>query len=511
MSIESARKNEELIRNAMKLRKEKAKRLKARHALIDFSLKVFPGYEVSEHHAYIAEILRKALDREDGYTKIVLHEPPQHGKSLQVSTLFPAWYLGNRPDDPVILTAYSDAHAVGFSRKIRNIVDSPEYSQIFPGMEMSKDSRAANRWDLINHKGELIGSGINGRITGKGAKLLLIDDPIKNRAEAESDIYRESLKEAYRSTLLTRLHKDAVTILVMTRWHEDDLAGWLIKEHGFKYICLPCIAEQDDPLGRPFGEALWPDRFPVDMMEERKIDIGLYNWHSMYQGNPRPKEGLLFKRTYFNIIDTVPSDITWVRFWDLAVTEEDSGDFTASIRIGHNDLGNIYLDGRIKKRCEWPTARRLILETAKVEKDTVMIGIGNQGPQKGMVQDIMTDPALSGHGIIGVPELQSKRVRAYPLIAKGEAGKLYLVRAPWNEDFINECLEFDVGKHDDQVDAATGAMRLLAFAAPGTGDDLNTLLERDIEDDTIPETYLDGITDEYENDFNEYVTPMFSA
>jgi predicted phage terminase large subunit-like protein len=483
---------------------EQQLRLEARESFLTFCCRVWPNFQIADHHRYVGGLLEKAMRREPGFTKMVIHEPPQHGKSLEITTLFPAFYLGHFQDDPQILTAYGDQHAIGFSKKIRGIVDSNAYDFIFPGLELSPDTRAGNRWELKDRGGCITAAGVNGAITGKGARLLIMDDPIKRREEAESQVYRESLKEAYRSTLRTRLHNDAIQILVMTRWHQDDLAGWLIKEHGFTYFRLPAIADaaDGDLLGRRVGEPLWPERFPHEFLMEQKESLGLYNWDSMYQGNPAPPEGLIFQRGFFKIIDKAPEGLSWVRFWDLAATERTSGDYTASHRMAVDHSGNVYIDGEIRGLWEWPTVRRKIKDTALIEKIGI-IGIESQGMQKGMVQECWADPELLNVGIFGIPVPQSKRIRAMSVMARGEAGKLFLVKNYWNEEFIKEFITFDVGAHDDRVDSVSGGMHLITIAHPEMTD-LNTLVGTDQKE--IDKSLSDFGWAVEESDVSDYVT-----
>ncbi len=480
--------NKELL---LKLRGEQAKRERAKRDLMLFSSRVYPGYIQSLHHRYVAKVLEDAIN--GGCRKIVLHEPPQHGKSLQVSTIFPTFYLGHHPDDPIIITAYNDSHAQSFSRKIRNIIDSVEYENIFPGMSLAKDSKAAHRWELQNHKGSMIAAGLTqGAITGKGAMLLIIDDPYKNREDAESRLYREKCEESYRSTIKTRLHFNAIQVMVMTRWHQGDLANYLIKNEGFQYIKFPALAEKDDILRRKRERPLWKEKFPQSMLLETKESIGLYNWFALYQGEPRPQEGLLFKKHHFQIIDKAPKGLSWVRYWDLATSEKLSADRTASIRACVDEEGNVYMDALIKGHWEWPKVRKSIKDTALIERGA-LVGIENQGVQKGMVQECWADSELLSVGILGIPSPTSKRIRATPTVARGEAGKLYLVKGFWNEEFIQEHLDFDVGEYDDMVDASSGCMHMLGMGHSG----ITNL------DDLIESTNVDGepqfyIPDEYE-------------
>lgn len=464
-------KAEKLVECKKKLLLELKQRQQSQFDFITFSQRVYPGYIVGKHHRYVAKVLEKAMKHEPGWTRLVIHEPPQHGKSLQCSVLFPSYYAGHNPDDPIMLTAYNDEHAIGFSKKIRNTISSEWYNQIFSGMELAEDTRAARRWELKGHKGNLAAGGLGGGLTGKGAKLLIIDDPVKNRREVESPAFREQQKEDYRSTIKTRLHDNAIQILPMTRWHEDDLGNYLIQEHGFRYVRLPAVAEADDLLGREEGEALWPSRFPLPFLNEVKETSGSYNWSSMYQGLPSPPEGLLFKRNHFQIIDKAPKNLSWFRFWDLATSEKNSADYTASFKLAVDTEGRVFIDGGIRFKLEWPKVRKLIKITSLQERYDTMVGIEAQGVQRGMVQECWADIDLISVGILAIPVPTSKRIRALPVMARGEAGKLYLVKGDWNEAFVEEFIHFDVGEHDDQVDAVSGAFHMLSLGgSPGIVD-----------------------------------------
>ena len=415
------------------------------------------------------------MNREPGWTRIIVHEPPQRGKSWQFSKLFPSFYMGHFPDDPIILTSYNDEHATSFSREIRNIVRDEEYRQLFPHVRIRTDSHAAHRWGIEGYRGEVNAGGIlGGAITGKGARLLIMDDPYKNRAEAESAPHREKVVESYKSTLSTRLHAGAIQLLPMTRWHKDDLAGYLLAQNlGFRYIRIPAIADgldytghnqEPDPLGRNLGEPLWPEKYPLDFYNAQKELLGSYDWTSLYQGLPIPPEGMMFSREQLVIIEPrdVPKDLRWVRFWDLATTEDRKADATASIEAAMDGEGIVYLRRGLHFKKEWPFVRARIAETAKAEPG-VLVGIEAVGTQKGMVQEMYADPELADIGILGVPVSTSKRIRALPLAARAEAGKLRVVAGDWNESFIREMIEFDSGDHDDWIDAASGCMRLLSW------------------------------------------------
>jgi predicted phage terminase large subunit-like protein len=451
---------------ALKIR---AKRTKARRHIIDFAEYIYPGYQVGKHHRYIAECIERAVNREPGWQYLIFHAPPQHGKSLLCSKIFPTWYRGKFPDDPIMITAYIDSHAQSFSRFIRNNIQYPEYNVLFPNIKISQDSQSVQHWELEHpFRGELHAAGIMGGLTGKGAKLLIIDDPIKNREQAESKTYREKLIDEWKSTISTRLHDDCMVLLMQTRWHEQDLAGYLLKhdERPWKYIPLPALAEKGDVLGRKLHRPLWPDKFSQPYLLTQKKSIGMYDWCALYQGRPRPDEGSLFKRNWFQIIEHPPDDLRWVRFWDLATSKKTSADFTCSGRGAKDSEGNLYIDGVIHDRWEWPYVRKKIKATCLSEPD-VFVGIESGGTQTGMYQEMMRDPDLVGLGILGISFHVDKRVRSTPVQTKAENGQIYLVRGEWNELFIEELVEFDQGEHDDYVDMISGIVKMLGFATAG--------------------------------------------
>jgi len=392
--------------------------------------------------------------------------------------LFPAQYLGHYPNHPIILTGYGEILAQDFSRDMRGVINSDEYQQLFPGVRIDPSTSAVNNWRLAKpHKGRVRAASMYGSITGSGAMLMGIDDPIKSREEAESATWRLKAQQAYKTTLSTRLHNDAIVLVCLTRWHSDDLAGWLMAQNlGFRYIRLPGIADgmditgkkkQRDLLGRKKGQVLWPKKFPEKMLLEQKKLLGNYDYSALYDQRPTSIEGIVFNRGFFKIIDEqdIPSGLRWVRFWDLAISEQTAGDFTASARGAMDPLtGRVYFDGTIHGKWPWPTVRRRIKAVALAERGlTLMTGIESGGTQGGMAQEMQMDKELAGIGVIPIPCPTSKMVRALPAIARGEAGLLYLVKGDWNEGWIDEHVEFDKGLHDDRVDVTSGVVRMLGF------------------------------------------------
>lgn len=413
----------------------------------------------------------------EGYIGIIIEEPPRHGKSEECSRYFPAWYLGLRPDDRVILASYEATFAERWGGRVRDLLSrwGPE---VF-GIEISKKAAAASLWDIDKHEGGMYTAGVGGPITGKGANLLILDDPIKNSAEAQSPTIRENQWEWYKSTFRTRAEPGAIILIIMTRWHEDDLVGRILAEQAedpdadkFMRIRLPAIAEEPDeefpepdPLGRLPGEALWPERWPVDKLTPYMTND--YVWSALYQQRPAPREGGLFKRDWFDVVP-LPSEKPKkvVRYWDMAATEVKKGedpDWTVGCKVA------LYPDGtycvldveRVRKSPEKVEA--LIKRTAVLDGRLVRIrmeqepGSAGKGQISHYSRNILRGFIFKGNRVTG-----SKTIRAELASSKAEKGEIKVARAPWNREFFREVTKFPNAKWDDQVDAFSGAIEDLA-------------------------------------------------
>jgi hypothetical protein len=242
--------------------------------------------------------------------------PPRHGKSELVSKYFPAWFLGCNPSKRIILASYAAEFAASWGRKARDVLTEigPRY---FDGLTIRSDSSAAHWWDLDEFSGGMQTSGVGGGVTGKGADLFIIDDPVKDAVQANSEVYRQRNWDWYQSVAYTRLEPDGAVVIMQTRWHEEDLAGHVLQHakqtgESWDVLNLPALAEEPDPLGRQPGEPLWPERFSRADLLRIKATLGSYWWSAMYQGSPMPNEGGTFKRS-------------WLRYWreegDLYVLE----------------------------------------------------------------------------------------------------------------------------------------------------------------------------------------------
>ncbi len=422
-----------------------------------FSQATWKAYKPAEHLAKLAAYLG-ALDQ-GRVRRLLVTMPPRHGKSELCSVRFPAWLIGRNPDHQYVIASYAADLATRFSREVRNIVASREFQFVFPGIVLAEDSKAVDSWAISGRKGGIRAVGVGGGLTGYGAHGIVIDDPVKSRAEAESETYRDSVWQWYRSVVYTRLEPGGWIALIMTRWHEDDLAGRILRQmeldpaaDRWTVLHMPALDENEQPL--------WPERFSVEELERIRANVGQREWESLYQGRPRPTDGALFKREWFRVVDAAPDGLKWARYWDLAASTRTTGDYTASARCAIGPDGVLYIADIIRGRWEWPDARRIIIQTALSERD-VTIGIESTGFQLAAVQDIFREPSLVRHAVKPITVDKDKTSRALPWAARAEAGKVALVSGEWVNRFIDECVSYPVGAHDDQVDAVSGAVEMV--------------------------------------------------
>lgn len=389
----------------------------------------------------------------DGVRRLILNLPPRHGKSHYASQYLPSWFLGTFPERRVILTSYEASFAATWGRKSRNILH--EHGYLF-GVKVADSPAAADYWELASHAGGMVTAGAGGAITGKGADLIIVDDPHKNAEEANSKIMRDKVWDWYQSTLYTRLEPDGVVIVIQTRWNEDDLSGRLIKEamsgDGDQWRILKLPAIDDD------GNALWFDRFSTRRLQEIRKAIGDYHFESLYQQNPTPREGSFFKVGKLNYMDVsdVPKDIQWCRAWDFAATEGD-GDYTAGPKVGIDNYGRVIIADM--QRGQWATDERneRLRSAARMDGRDVIVRLPEDPGQAGKDQSLAMARMLNGYILSIVRVSGAKETRADPLSGQVNAGNVWIVRGDWNAEFVEELRQFPRGKHDDQVDAVADA------------------------------------------------------
>lgn len=454
-------------------------RRKARSSLMDFTRYTYHRYISEPAHALIAATLNQLVTGE--VKRLMIFAPPQHGKSELTSVRLPAFWLGKRPDDPVILTSYGASLAESKSRQVRDIVESGEYSTIFPGVSTRKDSRAVDRWQIAGRRGTLLAVGVGGPITGHGALLGIIDDPFENWEQAQSQTIRDKVWEWYRTTFRTRIWEGGAIVLIMTRWNEDDLAGRLLQEQADRWavLRLPAIAEsqterddnnkrlglplgQPDPLNRQPGEPLTPQRFSLQSLLELKTDVGSLGWAAEYQGTPRRPDGNRFKRAWFQIVEAAPRQARRVRYWDKAGTE-DGGAFTVGVLMALSGDGIFYVEDVVRGQWSVHERERVIKQTAEVDSYRGFVEIWEeQEPGSGGKDSAMlTVQNLAGYAVYRDRVTGSKEVRAEPFAAQAEAGNVRLVRGEWNGGYIERVTAFPNGQYKDEVDSSSGALNKL--------------------------------------------------
>lgn len=400
--------------------------------------------------------------------------PPRHGKSLLISQYFPAWYLLNYPWKRVILCSYEGDFAAQWGRKVRDTVS--EMSRFWNGVQLKTDSTAASRWEIEKHGGGMQTAGIGGPILGKGADVIILDDVTKNAKEALSPTWRAHAWDWFTSTALTRLEPGGAIINVQQRWHTEDMGGMMTAHEParWKVLKLPALAEGNDLIGRHPGEALWPERYPRETLEDRQKLAPVW-FAAQYQQRPIDLEGGFFRGLErIGIVDAAPvmsMFTSLVRFWDLASTESQAGsdpDYTVGILMGRHKDGTFWVLDMVRGRWGPKGVRDTIRQTAHIDGKQVKVRVEREGGASGkIVADLIVREELAGFPARGVQPEGSKAERAEPWGSQIEAGNVRLVKSSWSQDLINEHRVFPTGTHDDIVDACSGAFTDLAATRPG--------------------------------------------
>ena len=431
-------------------------------ARLDFAVYAaltWPCFEFPPHLKLLVEELERVERGESD--RLMIYMPPRHGKSLLASTLFPAWYLGRKPEKSIIASSYGQELASDFGRRVRGIVSDPLHRAIFPNSIIRDDSNAVHRFGL-SAGGNYFAVGAGGPITGRGADLLLIDDPIKSREQAYSAAERRSLQSWYESVAYTRLQPSGAIVLVQTRWHEDDLAGWLLKEHAseaWRVVSLPALAETGDQLGRSEGAALWPQRFPLSGLERIRNAIGSAAWLSQYQQRPAPEGGAIFKRDWFKSYPTRERPVCsqTIISLDTAFKTGESNDYSVIQVWGQTATGYALIDQWRERREFGDLMRKAVALGDALSPNYVLIEDAASG--QSLIQMLRNETRLP---ILPVKPLGDKVARAHAVSPLVESGRVFLPdQASWLRELIDEVTSFPAAPHDDQVDAMTQALNYL--------------------------------------------------
>lgn len=437
-----------------------------------FILETLPNYKMGWVHEEICNELDSFLEQviAKKSPRLIITMPPRHGKSEIASRRFPAYALGRYPDLSFIATSYSADLASRMNRDVQRIIDSQEYKRIFPNTLLGGKSirsngqgsylRNSDIFEIVDHKGTYRSAGVGGGITGMGGDIILIDDPIKDRAEADSATIRNKVWDWYTSTLYTRLAPGGGLIVIQTRWHMDDLTGRLLNPNSenWRVVNFPAIAEHDEKY-RKTGEALHPERYDLAALNRIKKAVGSRDWAALYQQRPVPAEGAVFKQEwikYYTQASLPPVFNTILISWDMTFKDSAASDFVVGQVWGKNGA-NFYLLDSVRGR--WDFVKTL--EMFQV--------LANKWPKalKKLVEDKANGTAIiqtlkkSISGIKAITPKESKEARAYSITPLWEAGNVFIPdpkTAAWVKDFEAEILSFPSAAHDDQVDAMTQAL-----------------------------------------------------
>ena len=428
----------------------------ARTSLAAYGPLMFPQFEVAWHHS---RLISKLEDVEAGrIRRLMVLMPPRHGKSLISTQIFPAWFLGRNPQKSIITAAYGQDLADDFGRVVRGFVNDSYTRATFPELQIAEDSNSMKRF-TTTAGGAYYAVGRGAAITGRGAHLLLIDDPIKDMDEARSENVRRSLHEWYSSVAYTRLQPEGAIILIQTCWHYDDLAGWLMREHpdeNWHVLSMPAIAETDGD-GRKEGDALWPQRFSVETLRSIKVAVGGSTWASLYQQRPSAAEGEVFKREWWQRYGELPQFSRIVQSWDTAFKSGQQNDYSVLTTWGEAKNG-FYLLDCWKGRVEFPELKRRVAASADEWKPHVIL-IEDKASGQSLIQELKQATRFP---VLAVKVDTDKLSRAHAASPLVEAQKVFLPQsAPWLADFLYELSVFPVGAHDDTVDSVTQALNYM--------------------------------------------------
>jgi len=448
-------------------------RLKATVDLPYFIEKATGGrWKRATHLDYLCNIIEDAIWRGSG--RIIITLPPQHGKSEVVSRHLPAWYLGQYPDRKVIMTSYSASLIEDHSRAARSALK--EVGPELFGITVARDSSAVGRWGIEDHQGGVTAVGIGGSITGRGADLAIIDDPFKGPEDSHSPTQRKRVVDWYKTVLRTRMAPGGTIILIQTRWHKADLAGFLMEDDSdvWNIINLPAVAVENDPIDRNVGEALWPERYPLEVLRSLERTLGPYWWHSVYQQTPGDPEGNLFKRRYFKQFSlagdiyilhkegeeqhVLKRECVIFQTCDPAASTKSSADWFVLSTWAITPNYDLLLIDVIRERLEGPDQPQLFLDGYMRWRPLIQ-GTESAGLGKILYQTLVR----TGLPIVELEAVGDKTLRAIPMASRYKAGAVYhMAHAPWLDEWEEELAAFPNGPHDDQVDTASYAAITLA-------------------------------------------------
>ena len=449
---------------------------------------------------FVADRVQTFLETEtDGaYDILLIESPPQHGKSMTVTESLPSWYLGKHPEHRVIIASYDSDFAERFCRRNKEKLKSCG-GRLFQVSLGSVDR--AQEFELSNGKGRLISRGIMSGITGNPANLIIIDDPVKNRQEADSPAFRDRVWEEWQNSLKSRLAAGAKVLVIMTPWHEDDMAARLLSsEPNISLLRLPVEAEPGDPMGRAPGEPLcpelgkdkkWLESFKAGYIHDARG--GQRAWTALYQCSPRSEEGAIVRRAWWKFYDpeAVKRFGTQLISVDAAFKGEENNDYV-SIQVWGKLGRDYYLRHCINAHLDFPGTLAAIRQTAKDYPEARAVLIEDKANGPAIIQTLQRELYC-----IPVTPLGGKASRVHAVAPAIEAGHVFLpdpAKAPWAAAFIDQFTAFPAGAHDDMVDSASQALNRLIFSS---GEAAPAADSRDREEEETPFDNLEQLFDPY--------------
>lgn len=417
------------------------------------------AYKHARHTLFMCQKLQ-AVERGE-IKRLMIFMPPRHSKSQTVSETFPSWYLGRNPDRRVMLISYGDQLAKMFGRKNRQKIE--EFGSDIFNQRIDKFDASVNAWSLDGRTGGMLSQGIEASLTGHGASLLIIDDPIRNREVASSKTQRDKIYDEYKSSIMTRLTGDGRVILIQTRWHEDDLAGAILANEPNKWdvVSLPAFADESDPLGRAQGEPLWAENgFDAKWLEETKASIGNLAFASLYQQRPTPDEGNIIRRHWLKYYDTVPAKFEeQVISLDASFKGNEDSDYCAFTVWGRIGAEKYLLD-IVREKLNFPQTILVLKQLIAKYPRAASKLIEDKANGSAIIDFLKREIS----GIIPVTPKESKVARLFAVSPQFEAGNVFLPNeklCPLIFDYANELTTFPNSKHDDMADSTSQALNYL--------------------------------------------------
>ena len=459
--------------------RELLRRRGARAKLGAFCEYVDPEYITSRH----TKIMDDALEAVEAgeITRLMICMPRRHGKSKKVSQLFPCWFLGRNPKAEFVQSGYAHGITMVHSRKSRDIFVQPEVSRLFPGVKhaperaaqdkIAVERQAAHEWGTVQG-GRYYAVGVGGGLTGRGARILSIDDPVKNREEADSPTIQQKTIDWYKSTAFPALTPDGGVILTMTRWNPNDLAGWILRnaeETGEHWEVIKLAAIDSE------GNALWPEVWPLEKLEMIRAQIGEHEFQAQYQQEPVLRGGNMFDTTSIKVHESLSEfpEIRFVRFWDLASTvkerAKDDPDYTIGAKCAvtmDNGMPHLWIADVRACQQEAPRRNALILQATEDDGPGVQVLVESVAGYKD-TYTTLRDLLRGKRTVKKISVSGDKVVRAAPLEPVFAAGNVHILKAQWNGMFLDQFTQFPSAAHDDCVDAVAGAFEYLRKPQPG--------------------------------------------